>query len=117
MERPVSVVTRLLVLPTLDWTPPGVGRDVLAGRDGPLLHFHHFLEDFYPLCLLEPIGGKIFLNNFFSKPFYATSFIRILGYFGFSTQKQLNAFILKPQNYQRQKFELQAVINIIELSN
>ncbi len=59
-------MTRLLVLPTRDWTPPGVGIDVLAGRNGPLLQFHHFLEDFYPLCLLEPIGEKIFLNNFFS---------------------------------------------------
>ena len=53
-------MTRLLVLPTRDWTPPGVGIDVLAGRNGPLLHFHHFLEDFYPLGLLVPIGGKIF---------------------------------------------------------
>jgi hypothetical protein len=98
MVRPVSVVTRLLVLPTRDWTPPGVGRDVLAGWDGPLLQFHHFLEDFYPLCLLVPIGGKIFLNNFFSSALlHSTISIQILKSFGISPGKQLNAF--KSQNY------------------
>jgi hypothetical protein len=114
-------VTRLLVLPTRDWTPPGVGRDVLAGRDGPLLQFHHFLEDFYPLCLLVPIGGKILLDYFFSEPFQATSFYDtkiIFEIFWHFATKKVNAF--KPQNFQRQKFELHTatlVYQITELSN